>query len=62
MIMEPIYFPNIKLEVMTEKACQEIADWIEKYTDDGVDTLSLVGILEVYKTALTYNLLEDVDD
>lgn len=62
MIMEPIYFPNRKLEEMTEKACQEIADWIEKYTDDGVDTLSLVGILEVYKSALTYNLLEDVDD
>jgi len=59
--MDAIPFPNRLAEALTEKACDELAEWVEKYTDSGIDAVTLIGILELYKTAISFNTLEDVE-
>jgi len=59
--MDAIPFPNRHAEALTEKACDELAEWVEKYTDSGIDAVTLIGILELYKNAISFNMLEDVE-
>lgn len=59
--MDAIPFPNRQAEALTEKACDELAEWVAKYIDSGIDAVALIGMLELYKTAISYNMLEDVE-
>jgi hypothetical protein len=35
---------------------------VEEFVDRGVNQVSLIGLMEIYKTSLAYNLLEDEYD
>jgi hypothetical protein len=59
--MDTIPFPDRQSEALTEKACDELAEWVARYIDKGIDAVTLIGMLELYKTAVSYNMLEDVE-
>ena len=67
--MSTVQFPDImseraieKSERMIEEALEELGEWVEKYIDCGVNQIALIGLMEVYKASLSFNLLEDEED
>lgn len=55
--MDLINFPQP--EDHTEAAMAELCEWGDKYEDKGVSSVMLIGLMEVYKASVAYNLLED---
>lgn len=60
--METIPFPDTRNDRLTEEALEKLGEWVEEYIEKGVNQVSLIGLMEIYKTSLAYNLLEDEDD
>lgn len=60
--METIPFPDKISDRLTEEAMDKLGEWVEEFVDRGVNQVSLIGLMEIYKTSLAYNLLEDEDD
>jgi len=60
--METIPFPDKISERLTEEAMDKLGEWVEEFLDRGVNQVSLIGLMEIYKTSLAYNLLEDEYD
>jgi len=60
--METIPFPNKISDRLTEEAMDKLGKWVEEYVEKGVNQVSLIGLMEIYKTSLAYNLLEDEYD
>ena len=58
---ETIPFPDNSYAKMSAEACDELASWVAKYLEAGMEETAIVGLLEVYKLAVAYNLLEDVE-
>lgn len=44
---------------MTEEAMGALGEWVDLYTEKGLSHVAVIGLLEIYKTSLAYNLLED---
>ena len=59
-IMDLLKFPEAV--DMTEEAMEALSHWVEVYTEKGLSHVAVIGLLEIYKTSLAYNLLEDEDD
>jgi hypothetical protein len=57
--MDTIPFPDTRSDRLTENAMDELASWAEDKLESGINAISLIGILETYKSALAYNLLVD---
>ena len=60
--METIPFPDKISDRLTEEAMDKLGEWVEEFVEKGVNQVSLIGLMEIYKTSLAYNLLEDEDD
>ena len=60
--METIPFPDKISDRLTEEAMDKLGEWVEEFVDRGVNQVSLIGLMDIYKTSLAYNLLEDEDD
>jgi hypothetical protein len=60
--METIPFPNKISDRLTDEAMDKLGEWVEEYVEKGVNQVSLIGLMEIYKTSLAYNLLEDEYD
>jgi len=60
--METIPFPDKISDRLTEEAMDKLGEWVEEYVEKGVNQISLIGLMEIYKTSLAYNLLEDEYD
>ena len=60
--METIPFPDKISDRLTEEAMDKLGEWVEEFMDRGVNQVSLIGLMDIYKTSLAYNLLEDEDD
>lgn len=60
--METIPFPDKISDRLTEEAMDKLGAWVEEYVEKGVNQVSLIGLMEIYKTSLAYNLLEDEYD
>lgn len=59
--MDTIPFPDTRTERLSENAMDELTSWGEEKLETGVSAIILIGLLETYKSALTYNLLIDED-
>jgi len=59
--MDTILFPDTRSDRLTEAAMDELVQWAEASLEKGVSAMVLIGLLETYKAALTYNLLEDIE-
>ena len=59
--MDTIAFPDTRSDRLAEVAMDELAQWAEGSLEKGVSAMVLIGLLETYKSALTYNLLEDIE-
>ena len=57
--MDTIPFPDTRSDRLAETAMDELAKWAEEKLEIGVSAMVLIGLLETYKSALTYNLLVD---
>tara|TARA_R110002126_G_scaffold82187_2_gene201681 strand:- start:875 stop:1063 length:189 start_codon:yes stop_codon:yes gene_type:complete len=57
--MDTIPFPDTRSDRLAEAAMDELAQWAEDKLEIGVSAMVLIGLLETYKSALTYNLLVD---
>lgn len=60
--METIPFPDKISDRLTEEAMDKLGEWVAEYVEKGVNQVSLIGLMEIYKTSLAYNLLEDEYD
>ena len=60
--METIPFPDKISDRLTEEAMDKLGEWVDEYVEKGVNQVSLIGLMEIYKTSISYNLLEDVED
>jgi len=59
--METIPFPDVKYQKLAESAFDDLSQWVDKYLDAGVDETTMIGMLELFKTSMAFNLLEDVE-
>lgn len=57
-----VEFPDNKTERLIEEAMEELGTWVEGQIDIGVSPIILIGLMETYKSALSYNLLVDEDE
>ena len=57
-----VEFPDNKTERLIEDAIEELGNWVEGQIDIGVSPIILIGLMETYKSALSYNLLVDEDE
>jgi hypothetical protein len=57
-----VEFPDNKTERLIEEAMEELGNWVEGQIDIGVSPIILIGLMETYKSALSYNLLVDEDE
>jgi hypothetical protein len=57
-----VEFPDNKTERLIEDAMEELGTWVEGQIDIGVSPIILIGLMETYKSALSYNLLVDEDE
>jgi hypothetical protein len=57
-----VEFPDNKTERLIEDAMEELGNWVEGQIDIGVSPIILIGLMETYKSALSYNLLVDEDE
>ena len=60
--MTTIEFPDVRNDRLTEEALEKLGDWVENYIHQGVNQITIIGLLDIYKTSLSLNLLEDVED
>ena len=60
--MTTIEFPDVRNDRLTEEALDRLGEWVENYIELGVNQITIIGLLDIYKTSLSYNLLEDVED
>jgi len=60
--MEPIQFPDMRSETLIEHSIDELGTWVEGKLEAGMSAVTLIGLMELYKTSLAYNLLEDEDE
>jgi hypothetical protein len=57
-----VEFPDNKTERLIEDAMDQLGTWVEGQIDIGVSPIILIGLMETYKSALSYNLLVDEDE
>jgi hypothetical protein len=57
--MDTIPFPDTRSDRLIEAAMDELSQWAEEKLEIGVSAVTLIGLLETYKSALAYNLLVD---
>ena len=60
--MDAIPFPDMRNDRLTEEALEKLSEWVEHYIELGINQITIIGLLEIYKTSLSFNLLEDVED
>ena len=60
--MTTIEFPDVRNDRLTEEALDKLGEWVEHSIDLGVNQITIIGLLDIYKTSISYNLLEDVED
>lgn len=60
--MDAIPFPDMRNDRLTEEALDKLGEWVDHYIDMGVNQITIIGLLDVYKTSISFNLLEDVED
>jgi len=57
-----VEFPETKTDKLIEDAMEELGTWVESQIEKGVSPIILIGLMETYKSALSYNLLVDEDE
>jgi len=57
-----VEFPDNKTERLIEDAMEQLGAWVEGQIELGVSPIILIGLMETYKSALSYNLLVDEDE
>jgi len=57
-----VEFPDNKTERLIEDAMEQLGTWVEDQIELGVSPIILIGLMETYKSALSYNLLVDEDE
>jgi hypothetical protein len=57
-----VEFPDNKTERLIEDAMEQLGSWVEGQIELGVSPIILIGLMETYKSALSYNLLVDEDE
>jgi hypothetical protein len=57
-----VEFPDNKTERLIEEAMDQLGTWVEGQIELGVSPIILIGLMETYKSALSYNLLVDEDE
>ena len=57
-----VEFPDNKTERLIEDAMEQLGTWVEGQIDIGLSPIILIGLMETYKSALSYNLLVDEDE
>ena len=57
-----VEFPDNKTERLIEDAMEQLGAWVEGQIELGVNPIILIGLMETYKSALSYNLLVDEDE
>lgn len=57
-----VEFPDNKTERLIEDAMDQLGNWVEGQIELGVSPIILIGLMETYKSALSYNLLVDEDE
>jgi len=57
-----VEFPDNKTERLIEDAMEQLGTWVEGQIELGVSPIILIGLMETYKSALSYNLLVDEDE
>jgi hypothetical protein len=57
-----VEFPETKTDKLIEDAMEELGAWVESQIEKGVSPIILIGLMETYKSALSYNLLVDEDE
>jgi len=57
-----VEFPDNKTERLIEDAMEQLGTWVEGQIELGVNPIILIGLMETYKSALSYNLLVDEDE
>jgi len=57
-----VEFPESKTDKLIEDAMEELGTWVESQIEKGVSPIILIGLMETYKSALSYNLLVDEDE
>lgn len=57
-----IEFPDNKTDRLIEDAMEQLGNWVEGQIELGVSPIILIGLMETYKSALSYNLLVDEDE
>ena len=57
-----VEFPDNKTERLIEDAMEQLGTWVEGQIELGVSPIILIGFMETYKSALSYNLLVDEDE
>ena len=60
--MEPIQFPDMRSETLIEHSIDELGTWVEGKLEAGMSAVTLIGLMELYKISLAYNLLEDEEE
>jgi hypothetical protein len=57
-----VEFPDSKTDRQIDEAMDNLGTWVESNLEIGVSPIVLIGLIEVYKAALTTNLLVDEED
>ena len=57
-----VEFPDNKTDRLIEDAMEQLGNWVEGQIELGVSPIILIGLIETYKSALSYNLLVDEDE
>jgi predicted transcriptional regulator len=57
-----VEFPDNKTERLIEEAMDQLGNWVEGQIELGLSPIILIGLMETYKSALSYNLLVDEDE
>jgi len=58
---ETIPFPDNSYEKLWLEAYDELSEWIDQYLEAGIDPVSMIGLLEVFKHSIATNVMEDVE-
>ena len=57
--MDTIPFPDTRADRLAENALEALGNWVESQIELGVSPITLIGLMETYKSSLCFNLLED---
>jgi hypothetical protein len=60
--MDAIPFPDTRSDRLTEEALDKLGEWVDHYIELGVNQITIIGLLDIYKTSLSFNLLGDEED